>query len=178
MDALDTLAWDMAGSVNAVHQAGYGLDGTTGDPLFTVTTTAAAGTAATLTLNAAVLADPRRLAAAAAATGPTSAASGDAGNLQAILATETAALSTGLSASDGFARITSDYGVAASAASALAEHDAAMQDNLATLRESASGVSIDEELIALQKAQRGYQAISRVIQTSSDMLDTLMSLKT
>jgi flagellar hook-associated protein 1 FlgK len=174
---LDTLAWDLGGTVNSAHQAGYGLDGTTGDALFTLGS-AASGAAGAIGVNAVVSSDPRRLAAAGAATSPTSAAPGDASNLRRLLGTETTALSNGLTAQDGFARITSDFGVAASASSALAEHDLAMHDNLLTLRESASGVSIDEELIQLQKAQRGYQAISRVIQTASAMLDTLMSLKT
>jgi len=177
VDGLDTLAWDLGATVNAIHQAGFGLDGTTGDAIFTVGA-ATAGAAGAIAVNAVLAADPRRLAAAGAATSPTSAAPGDVTALQALLATETTALSGGLSAQDGLARITSDFGVAARAASSLADHDAAMHDNLLTLRESASGVSIDEELIALQKAQRGYQAISRVIQTSSAMLDTLMSLKT
>ena len=177
VDAVDALAWDMGGAVNAIHQAGFGLDGTTGDPLFTLGTSAA-GAAATIAVNAAVAADPRRLAAASASTGPTSAAPGDIGNLKLLLGTGTTALSNGLTATDGLAKITSDFGVAASAASALSDHDAAMSKSLTTLRDSTSGVSIDEELITLQQAQRGYQAISRVIQTSSAMLDTLMSLKT
>jgi flagellar hook protein FlgE len=32
-------------------------------------------------------------------------------------------------------------------------------------------------MVKLQTAQRGYQAIAKVIQTSSDMFDTLLSLK-
>jgi len=50
-------------------------------------------------------------------------------------------------------------------------------DDLETMREAISGVSIDEELIALQKAQRGYEAMSKVIQASSDLFDTLLQLK-
>ena len=177
VDGLDALAWGLGSAVNAVHQAGFGLDGTTGDPLFSMGP-AQAGAAGAIAINAAVLADPRRLAAAGAATGPTSSAPGDATNLQRLVATEQAAVSGGLSAADGLAKLTSDFGSAASAASAVAAHDKAMHDNLLTMRDAASGVSIDDELIALQKAQRGYQAVSRVIQTASDMLDTLMSLKT
>ena len=177
VDGLDALAWDLGNAVNAVHQAGFGLDGTTGDRLFAMGATQA-GAAASLGVDAAILADPRRLAAAGAATSPTSAAPGDATNLQRLVATERAALSNGLTATDGFAKLTSDFGSAAKSAAAVADQDQAVHDRLLTMRDSASGVSIDDELIALQKAQRGYQAISRVIQTSSDMLDTLMSLKT
>jgi flagellar hook-associated protein 1 FlgK len=177
VNALDTMAFDLGGRLNAVHQAGFGLDGTTNDPLFTLGATSS-GAAASIDVNAALVADPRRLAAASAATGPASAAPGDATNLQRLVDTERAALSNNLDAIDGLAKLTSDFGSAAQAASALADHDKALHDNLLTLRDSTSGVSIDEELIQLQKAQRGYQAISRVIQTSSDMLDTLMSLKT
>ncbi|MBK9518796.1 MAG: flagellar hook-associated protein FlgK [Anaeromyxobacter sp.] len=174
--AVDTLAWDLASRVNAVHQAGYGLDGTTGDALFTTGATLD-GAAARLEINALVLGDPRRLAAAAAATGPTSAAPGDATNLQALIATERAALGNGLDAVAGLAKLTSDFGAAARSASALAEHEAALTDNLVQRREAVSGVSIDEELIELQKAQKAFEAISKVIQVSSEMFDTLLSLK-
>jgi flagellar hook-associated protein 1 FlgK len=174
---VDTLAWDLAGQVNAVHQAGYGLDGSHLDDLF-VRGATLAGAASRIAVNAAILADPRRLAAATTATSPTSAAPGDATNLQRLIGTESATLSNGLDATAGLAKITSDFGSAAATASALAEHDLGMKDNLVKLRESVSGVSIDEEMIALQQAQRGYQAITRVIQTSSDMFDTLLSLKT
>ena len=36
VDGLDTLAWDLAGAVNTVHQGGVDLDGNAGQPLFTV----------------------------------------------------------------------------------------------------------------------------------------------
>jgi flagellar hook-associated protein 1 FlgK len=177
VDGLDAMAWDLGNAVNAIHQAGFGLDGTTGDPLFAMGATQA-GAAASIGLDAAILADPRRLAAASAATSPTSSAPGDATNLQRLVATDQLALSNGLSATDGVAKLTSDFGSAAQASSALATHDKTLHDHLLAMRDAASGVSIDEELISLQKAQRGYQAISRVIQTTSDMLDTLMALKT
>jgi len=42
---------------------------------------------------------------------------------------------------------------------------------------SLSGVNIDEELINLEKFQRGYQANAKVITTINQMLDALFSIK-
>jgi flagellar hook-associated protein 1 FlgK len=128
-------------------------------------------------VTAAILLDPRRLAAADVPTSPTSAAPGNAVALQRLIATERATLTNGLDPFAGLAKITSDFGAAASSATALADHDAGMRDNLVQLRESVTGVSVDEELIELQKAQKAFEAISKVIQTSSEMFDTLLALK-
>ena len=76
-----------------------------------------------------------------------------------------------------FHGIVSEFGSSAAIAKAFSEQDAAVKDHLVSLRESASGVSIDEEMIALQRAQRGYEAIAKVIQTTDEMLQTLMALK-
>jgi len=42
---------------------------------------------------------------------------------------------------------------------------------------SLTGVNIDEELINLEKYQRGYQANARVITTINNMLDALFAIK-
>ena len=90
VDALDTFAFEMAASVNTVHQAGYAMDGTGARDLFTVPVTSA-GAATQIGVNAAIVADPRLL--AAATTLP--AGSGDNRNILALIATERAALASG-----------------------------------------------------------------------------------
>jgi flagellar hook-associated protein 1 FlgK len=172
-DALDQLAFDLSGAINTVHAAGYALDGTTGRDLF-VTTATAAGAAAGLTVNAALSANVSLLAASSsAATVP-----GDATNLQAIIDTEQQALSSGLDVGASVAQITSRYGADAKAAQASAEADGALLENVTALRASASGVSTDEELIDMQKAQRAYEATAKIIAAADAMLETLLSIKT
>lgn len=173
---LDELAHGLATAVNTQHRAGYGSAATTGVNLFSVSATAA-GAARSLDVDATVLADPRRLAAATSTTSVTSAPAGDANNLVRLLALETAAVSGGLDAAGALGKITSDFGLAASHAEAASSQDAALRDNLANLRESVSGVSIDEEMIEMQKAQRAFEAISKVLAASSAMFDTLLQLK-
>ncbi|MEW5847931.1 MAG: flagellar hook-associated protein FlgK [Myxococcota bacterium] len=161
--ALDALAFDVGGALNAVHRGGVGLDGSTGRDLFSVGATAA-GAARRIQVDPAVLADSRAFAASS------SGATGDGANLAALLSVEQ-------QAGEGLGRILSDYGVAAQGADIRRQHGEAQRDHLQALRESASGVSIDEELIHMTQAQRAYEAVMRVIKTADEMLGTLMELK-
>ncbi|HVE86672.1 MAG TPA: flagellar hook-associated protein FlgK [Myxococcales bacterium] len=170
--SVDTLAFDLASAVNAAHRAGYGLDGASGRDLLDAGGTAS-GAASRLQLSAAVSADVRAIAAAADAT----AAPGDAANLQAVIATESQALSSGDTASAALARTISRFGASAQRAQSAFEADAAALEQLDGLRQSTSGVSIDEEMVDMTKAQRAYEAITRVMTTANDMLDALMKLR-
>lgn len=167
---LDQLAFDLSGAVNAAAVAGYGLDGGTGRPLF-VTNATAAGAASSLVVNAAIAADTS-LFPAGSTTAP-----GDPGAVQAMIDTESQNLSNGTTASGSLARITAQFGATAARAASLHEGDTAMLGHLDGMRQAASGVSVDEELVNMQKAQRAYEAVTRVIKTADEMLNTLMSIK-
>lgn len=169
---LDQLAFDLAGNVNTAHQTGFGLDGSTGRDFFTVSPTAV-GAARTLEIHADIIADPSRIAAAASAgTLP-----GDAANLQAIIATEYLATTSGADAGKTIGRIAADYGAAASGAAATADQDGAILGHLQEMQESVNGVSVDEELINLTKSQRAFEAVMKVLSTADEMLKSLMELR-
>ena len=69
------------------------------------------------------------------------------------------------------------FGVEVRAAEARNHSATLTLNHLQALRESISGVSIDEEIIELEKSQRAYQAVMKVITTSDEMMDTLMRIK-
>jgi len=167
--SVDQLAWDASQAVNSVHAAGYGLDGVSGRALFT----AGAGPTGAAAAMAAALSDPRQLAASASAAG----LPGDGGNAILLVGTESAALTGGKDAQSTLSGIISAFGAEAQRARAYAEQDQALSDHVQGMRESYSGVSIDEELVEMQRAQRSFEAITKVILAADEMLKTLMSLR-
>ncbi|MFZ5444148.1 MAG: flagellar hook-associated protein FlgK [Myxococcota bacterium] len=169
-DQLDQLAFDLSAAINTVAQTGVALDGSGGRDLFTGITSVA-GAAQAMTINPQIAADGSLFPAGATS------APGDATVVQAMIGTENAAVGGASSAAGALARITSDFGAAAQKAQTMHEGDASMLSHLDGMRQSTSGVSVDEELVNMQKAQRAYEAITRVIKTADSMLETLMSLK-
>lgn len=172
-DSVDGLAFDMATALNTVQQNGYDMNGTAGVALFDLPATSS-GAAAQISVNPAVAADGRLL----AAGGATPTASGDNTNILAMIGTQSQALPSGANPVATIQTIVSAFGTSSAQAQALAAHDGAMASNLQQLRDSTSGVSIDEEMVNLTKAQKAYEAISRVISTANAMLDTLLSIGT
>jgi flagellar hook-associated protein 1 len=168
---VDQLAFDLGNAINAVAQTGFALDGSTGRSLFSVNATAQ-GAARTLAVDSAIAADVSLLPSAASAGAP-----GDGTVVQAMINTEALNLSGGATAAGTLAGLTASYGATTSRAVATSEGDKAVAANLTTLRQATSGVSVDEELVDMQRSQRAYEAVARVIKTADEMLQSLLALR-
>jgi flagellar hook-associated protein 1 FlgK len=119
-----------------------------------------------------VYANPSLIAAAGSATG----GSGDSTNLQAIIDTENTKLSSGLNVQEGMAKVTSDFGIAVSTVNDSSEFDKNLLADLTNARGSASGVSVDDEMIKLTQAQTAYNALTKVVTTTNSDAGYLMKM--
>ena len=174
---LDQLAWQFAESVNAVHSSGVDLDGNSGIQFFSLAgssdpDTPWAGAASSITLT---LTDSDQVAAGTLTGSNTQ--SGD--NTNTLLMTalqDTASMGGSATFQDYYNQIAAGIGTTVSRNSAAAEasEDALVQ--LQNLRDSISGVSVDEEMVLLTQYQSGYEAAAKYLSVVQDMLDTLMAL--
>lgn len=154
--------------INAQHQAGFDPSGAAGMAFFTFT---AGSEASTIALNTSLTAD--KIAASGSAT-----VAGDNSNalLLAQLQSTTYTTLSNASVSNGYNTLVSQIGVDVKAAKTTVSNDDAFMKQLTTLRDSNSGVSLDEELTDLIKYQRSYQASAKLITTASDMMDTVINM--
>jgi flagellar hook-associated protein 1 FlgK len=169
---LDQLAFDFTNAFNAIHTAGYGLDGANGRLFFTQIGNPD-GAARAFSVDAGVAANVDHVAASSTAAG----APGDGINLLALIASEDLDLPGGANVGETLGRVIANYGSIAGQARARNDQDTTALESLKDLREGISGVSIDEELVNLTKSQRAFEAVMKVITTSDEMLETLMQLR-
>jgi flagellar hook-associated protein 1 FlgK len=169
-DQLDALADGLKGQINAVHAAGYGLDGTTGTNLFDDST----GGAADFQVNPDILGNLDLIAASATSAG----VPGNADNGMAIYDLRTAmTMSAGTATFDTAVNtLVSSVGYDVQTAKANSSHQAEMMTYLENYRESVSGVSLDEEMVNLVKFEAAYNAAAKMISMADDMLNNLMSI--
>ena len=172
MDQVDRFAFDLANGFNAVHQAGTGLDALSGRNLFDVSATAA-GAAASLRLSVDVDGQPDRLAFAQGA----GSLPGDNTNAKALLALrDDETLVDGKTGMNYWLDLTTDVGDLIR----QADNGEVLYTNtvLATsqMRESLSGVSVDDEMLDLMQYQRAFQAAGRVVQITDGLLDNVLAL--
>ncbi len=168
---LDTFAADFATAVNAQHAAGFDRAGAPGGDVFTFTPGDAA---ASFALDATLAADPQRLAAAGAAT----AEAGDADNLFLLIALESTALfSAGTETSGEFlSGIYAEVGRRTATAELDQQAAELRLADLAELRDSISGVDLDQEATELMAWQAAYEASARVVSAANQMLSELMDM--
>ena len=83
----------------------------------------------------------------------------------------------GLTFSDAYQKLVTDIGLDAEEAGNKQTYYQGLVDQFSQLRDSVSGVSLDEELTNLIKFQRAYQAAAKMVTTADELLQTLLSLK-
>lgn len=163
---VDALAAGVVAAVNAQHTAGFDLSNTAGGNFF-----AAAGTTA-----ASIGLDPAITVSTIAASG-INGSTGDNGNAVALAQLLNDATTMGASTfSNYYNSLVAQVGLDVQTAKTVVNQDAAFMKQLTTLRDSQSGVSLDEELANLIQYQRSYQASAKLITTATEMMDVVLAM--
>lgn len=181
LNGLDELASNLATQVNSLHSTGFDLNGNTGVNFFTPPSgspTLTPGYSSLIDLN---ITSEDQI--AAAASNPTLAGNGTGDNVNALgianLANTSISMSSGDSTLDGFYNSqVAQSGVAVQGAQQGATQSQSSITQLQQMRDSASGVSLDEELTNLMTYQKAYEGAAKVITTGTEMLDTVLALIT
>jgi flagellar hook-associated protein 1 FlgK len=172
--ALDELAYAVATEINTLHTAGYDAAGAAGQAFF-APPAGVSGAAGTLALNPALLAAGGEALVAASGDAAEPADNATARALAAlrdrrVLAGGTATMT------DAWSRLVYAVGRDAQASREAARTRGEIVQQVRTLQDSVSGVSLDEEAANLLRFQRAYEANARFFRAIDDALTTLMQM--
>ncbi len=168
LNRLDTLAGGIISEVNTLHIAGYALDGSQNN-FFT------GSDASDMAVNSSIVADINLI----AASGTLAGLPGDNSTAIAIANLQSAlTMSANTTTFDQYySSLVGKVGSDVRSSNLNHEHQTAMMKQLETHRQEISGVSLDEEMVNLVKYQHAYNAAAKLITTTDELLDSLMSIK-
>ena len=173
MNDMDEMAYNLATHVNDLHSQGYDGMNRTGQNFF-APIIGMNGASSKLKLAQEIQEDPTRIAAAAAPYSPAdNRVANFIGNLQfqKIMRGGVASLD------DFYNGVVGQVGVFTHRAASAQESQKNVVDQLNNLRESISGVSLDEETTKMIEFQKAFDASARLIRTADEMFDTVLNLK-
>ncbi|MEN6298613.1 MAG: flagellar hook-associated protein FlgK [Anaerolineaceae bacterium] len=169
LTGLKELAETLTEEINEQHAEGYDLNGDEGDEFFVFSTSGDYYFNLKLSDN---LDDPAHIAAASSEDSP-----GD-GNNATIMAQlrEALLMNGGASTFNSYynSQITS-FGLKVKEANTKSSDSSVVLSSLTEMRDSESGVSLDEEAGNLVSAQKSYQACARVLTAIDEMLEVLIN---
>jgi len=167
---LDDLAKEIITQVNDLHQEGYDAYQNTGNDFFV--SAGPDNIAQNMTVKSEIIDDVNRIAASAVVS------SGNGEKALAIATLKDQLLMNSDTATFGsfYGSMVGEIGRDIADANSNAEHQDTILTQLISHRDSASGVSVDEEMMNIIKYQMGYNAAGRLCQTVNELLDTLMNL--
>ncbi|MBZ5736154.1 flagellar hook-associated protein FlgK [Nocardioides sp. TRM66260-LWL] len=153
---LDAVAKGLADAVNAVHQSGYDKAGAAGGPVFSYTP---GDEAASLSV---AITDASKLAASSV----------PGGGLDGSIADR---LGTSGAAEADYQRLVTGFGTEVASVKRQSATQRLLTTQIDNARQQLSGVNLDEEMVSMMTAQRGYEAAARVMTTVDAVLDTLIN---
>jgi flagellar hook-associated protein 1 FlgK len=167
---LNTVASTFITQVNTQHQAGYGLDGLTGRNFFTGTDASDIGVDATIegSLDAiAASSPPPSGGTVAPSNGDNARLIADIGKLR-LFGTQTIV--------DYHSAKITQMGADAQSATSQASNQEKVVQQLQNMRDSTSGVNLDEELTHMLQYQRSYQAAAKLVTTFDSLIESVINM--
>ncbi|MFC2076558.1 flagellar hook-associated protein FlgK [candidate division KSB1 bacterium] len=177
IDRLDEMAAGIIKSVNEVHEGGLSLDGTTGNSFFEpYAASDGSNRGAARNLKLAQIIENNLDKIAAAGLGGT--LPGDNTNAMAIADIRNGKVMQNgqLTINDYYSETIAEVGFATRRAETRQENHGLARDQYRNMQESATGVSLDEEMTQLIRFQHGYQASARLVKMADEVLATLVNL--
>lgn len=173
LDQADKMAYTLAKEVNAAHIEGFDKYGKSGVLFFDMPADMK-GAAASISLNKTVFNDVGRIAAASKPHAP-----GDNTVANVISSLQYRQVMDGGTATmdDFYNTQVGQVGALTQRAIKAQESQKNMMSQLTNIRESISGVSLDEETTKMIEFQKAYDASARLIRTADEMFDTVLNLK-
>jgi flagellar hook-associated protein 1 FlgK len=173
LNDMDEMAFNLATNVNDLHSKGYDGFNRTGQAFF-AELDQMEGASSHLAIAQEILDDPTRIAAAAAPNSPAdNTVANYIGNLQ-----FQKMMRGGVATIDDFyGGVVGQVGVLTQRAASAQEAQTNVVKQLSNLRESISGVSLDEETTKMIEYQKAFDASARLIRTADEMFDTILNLK-
>lgn len=169
---LDKMAYTFAASVNDIHRQGFDVYNRTGLDFFELPTQLRHASA-NLNVSSDILDDVGRI-----ATGLKSGAPGDNRTALQIARLQQEKIVGGESTIGEFYNsVVGKVGIQTRRAETSQASQKDIVKQLGNLRESISGVSLDEEATKLIEYQKSFDASARLIRTADEMFDTVLNLK-
>jgi len=171
---LDSIANSLANKVNTIAITGYGLNdtGSTSPARSFFDPAVGAATAANIQIGSDIVDKPENIPMSDAPNEP---GNGNIGLKIADLATDDNFVG-GQTAAAFYAGITGKIGTMENEATNGQNTTKLLSDQLTNQRESVIGVNLDEEAVNLIKFQKAFEASSRIINTTSEMLTAIINL--
>lgn len=179
--SLDNLANAFISNVNQIHMQGntlvQGGASSTGIPFFGQLDGSGnvinAYSDGLMQINADIVNNPKNIAASDTAGND---GNGNQANKIALLADQPISALGDLSVTDYYSNILNSIGIDKTNSDNKVQSGTAILQQLQTQQSSTSGVSLDEEMTQVLKFQRSYDAASKLIKVSDEMLQTLLNM--
>jgi flagellar hook-associated protein 1 FlgK len=172
LSKINELATVVSREVNRVHMEGFDRYSRKGQALFV--TKSGMDSAESLAVNSAIANDPGLVVAAGQ---PNSPGDNRIANVMSALQYKMSMAGGRSTFDDYYNTIVGDVGVAANKANNELTSQKDIVSQLTNIRESISGVSLDEETAKMIEFQKTFEASARLIRTADEMMDTVLSLK-